>query len=152
MQLLRNASSVHTYWPIHKNREVDIRPALLQLFESGTQIVLPVVDGNELRHRVFLNESDLEVGVFGEMHPASGAEFEAESPAVILVPAMAVDRKGNRLGYGGGFYDRFLRRTNAVLIAPVFHEQIVDSIPVEKHDIAVNFIVSEEGAIDVSRV
>jgi len=152
MELLQSASSVHAYWPIRTNREVDIRPVSLSLRKSGKQIILPVVDGNLLRHRIFLGENDLEPGAFGEMHPRSGAEVEVTSLDVILVPAMAVDRNGNRLGYGAGFYDRFLSRVDAVLIAPVFSEQIVDFVPVEKHDIPVDFIVSDEGAIDISRV
>jgi len=114
--------------------------------------VLPVVDGSNLTHRLFTGEHNLLPGIFGQKEPQNEEVVLSSSIDVVIVPALALDKTGNRLGYGGGFYDRFLAHSNAIFISPVFSEQIVESLSPAEHDIAMDFIVSELGIIDISKV
>jgi 5-formyltetrahydrofolate cyclo-ligase len=83
--------------------------------------------------------------------PVSGESALVKQLDAVLVPAAAVDRDGNRLGWGKGYYDRFLDGIdpNTVVIAVVFDSDVIDSVPVETHDKKVNLIVTEA---DIYRV
>lgn len=82
-------------------------------------------------------------GKFGLLEPAGKTIVAPHHLRAILVPGLAFDRHGNRLGRGGGHYDRLLAQTpNALLIAPAFEDQIVDQLPTEKHDVPVDIIVT----------
>ena len=150
--LLKTSNRVHCFWPIEKNMEVDLRPLIRDLHSSGTEIVLPVVEENHLRHVLFENEHSLKESPFGVMAPHKGVEVDASSLDLVIVPALAVDGSGHRLGYGGGHYDRFLSQASGIFITPVFREQIVDAIPADAHDIPVHFVVSEDGIIDIAQL
>jgi len=84
-------------------------------------------------------------GRFGILEPTAPAETEID---LILVPALAADRMGNRLGKGRGFYDRFLASYSGVCYAVVFDQELLDSVPVEGHDRAVNGVVTPTRIID----
>jgi 5-formyltetrahydrofolate cyclo-ligase len=70
---------------------------------------------------------------------------EMPEPDVVLVPALAVDGLGNRIGYGKGYYDAFLSEVKSCKIVPLFAKQVVDGIPSEPHDVPVDILVTEEG-------
>src|SRR4029077_10405925 len=109
---------VSGFWPIKE--EIDIRPLMIELFGAGRQIALPVVQGRgkPLLFRAWRPGDPLEAGVFGTLQPS--ARRETVDPTARLVPLLACDEAGWRLGYGGGFYDRTLiglrarRRVTAV--------------------------------------
>ncbi|HEX4018566.1 MAG TPA: 5-formyltetrahydrofolate cyclo-ligase [Frankiaceae bacterium] len=109
--------------------EPDIGPALEALRGRGIRVLLPVV----------LADRDLEFRVDG-----TGDAAALEQADVVLVPALAVDRAGHRLGRGGGSYDRALPRVRpgALLVAIVHPEELVASVPVEAHDIRVGAILA----------
>ena len=69
----------------------------------------------------------------------------------VVVPALGVDPVGNRLGYGGGFYDEFLSEIDVTLVCPIFSRCIVDEVPRETHDIAVHWIVTEGTCINTGK-
>ena len=69
------------------------------------------------------------------------------SAEVVLVPALAVDRRGHRLGQGGGSYDRALPRTHGLRIAVVFADEVLDEVPVEPHDAVVDGVLTEHGLV-----
>lgn len=104
-------------------------------------MVLPEIRELEL---VFRTPGQLVPGAFGVPTP-TGEEREASDIDVVLVPAVGVGPKGERLGQGGGYYDRFLQRTEALRIAVVFEGQCVEHIPVEPHDARVDAVVTERG-------
>ena len=97
---------VSGFWPIKE--EIDIRPLMIELFNSGCQMALPVVQGRgkPLLFRAWRPGDPLEAGVFGTLQPS--ARRETVEPDALLVPLLACDEAGWRLGYGGGFYDRTL--------------------------------------------
>ena len=98
---------VSGFWPMKE--ELDIRPLMIELFNEGCQLALPVVvgKGKPLIFRAWRPGDALEQGVFGTLHPSPRRE-EVE-PDALIVPLLACDQDGWRLGYGGGFYDRTLR-------------------------------------------
>ena len=94
----------------------------------------------------------VEQGYFGIRQPKKEFLRPVDKQAVdlIVVPAVAFDRLGYRIGYGGGYYDRILAhmKKEAVKIGLAFHCQLVSRLPVDKHDIPVDLIVTEKGVID----
>ena len=97
---------VSGFWPIKD--EIDIRPLMIELFNMGCQMALPVVQGRgkPLLFRAWRPGDPLEAGVFGTLQPS--ARRETLEPDALIVPMLACDDEGWRLGYGGGFYDRTL--------------------------------------------
>jgi 5-formyltetrahydrofolate cyclo-ligase len=120
--------------------------------ELGARVLLPVVpaEGRILDWAVYTGE--LEPGRFGLSHPVGprlgGAAIEAAD--AVVVPALAVDRLGYRLGRGGGYYDRALvrARQDAVLVTVVFDDEQVDELPREEHDRPVSAVVTPTGGWD----
>ena len=107
----KRKSVVSGFWPLES--EIDIRPALIALYKQGWQCGLPVTlgAGKSLLFRNWVPDDSLSVGLFGVAEPlAHAAECE---PDLLLVPLLAFDRHGFRLGYGGGFYDRTLQALRA---------------------------------------
>ena len=139
----RQVSAAAGYFPIRE--ELDPRPLLSALHEEGMRIALPVVrPGPDLIFREWRPGSQLECGKFGLKEP-SGANL-ALVPNIVLVPLLAFDRRGNRLGYGAGYYDaalRNLRRRGAVTaIGIAFDEQEFPEIPQEAQDETMDMILT----------
>lgn len=145
--------------------EVDTRGYLQDVITSGKKLVLPVVDS---RHRVLkLYEikavSELIPGYMGIPEPEirEHRRVTLKDIDLVIIPGTGFDRKGNRLGYGGGYYDRLLSYESKQLagaehhiptIALAFEEQIGTDIPAEPHDIKVDMIVTDERVIECSKV
>lgn len=141
------------YWPL--GDEIDPRPLMAALAAAGCSLALPVVvgKGEALIFRVWAPGDRLEAGVHGTRHPS--AQAPALRPGVILAPLLAFDRKGFRLGYGGGYYDRTLaelRRTGEVIaIGLGFAVQEQAAVPSEPWDQTLDMILTECGLIAVER-
>jgi 5-formyltetrahydrofolate cyclo-ligase len=133
--------------------EVDPAAILAWAHDRGVTCVLPVVgDATTLVFRHYAAGDPLAAGAFGTRGPHDDApELD---PDVLLVPLIAFDRLGNRLGHGGGFYDRGVARLRAaghqpVLVGLAFATQEAPSIPAEAHDIRLDWIVTEIETLDV---
>lgn len=143
---------VSGYWPMRD--EIDPRPCLTALWSAGCRIALPVVpdDKQALIFREWEPDEELVSGPYGTSEP--GAEAEVVYPTLLLVPLLAFDRRGRRLGYGGGYYDRTLaalREWQTVqAIGVAFAGQEVDAVPAGAHDALLNGFVTENGFIDIS--
>lgn len=142
---LPEKSVVSGFLPI--DSEIDTMPLLRKLSAAGHTIALPVVieRGAALVFRRWSEGDALESGPLGTRHPAARAPVVV--PDVLLVPLLAFDRRGYRLGYGGGFYDRTLsalRRTRAVLAVGVgYSEQEVPAVPHGPQDERLDWIVTD---------
>jgi len=145
----RSARVLHCYLPIRS--EVDTRPLLLTALARGTGVVVPVVrpDVNELAHSwvASLAAEDLEVGTFGTLQPRLLQPAEVGVWDLVIVPLLAFDRAGYRLGYGKGFYDRLLTSAPATTIGLAFAAQEAPHIPHEPHDMPLDLIVTEDEVI-----
>ncbi len=146
------AAAVLLTWPFRS--EWDTRPLLAAAYAAGKIVVLPRVDRATRMlclHAVADADRDVEIGFQGIPEP------RADSPAVapdavdwVLVPGVAFDVAGARLGYGGGFYDRLLPllRRGIPRIAGAFELQVVDHVPVAPHDLRVDAVVTEARRIE----
>lgn len=143
------AQVVAGYWPLPE--EIDVRPLMTNLHLSGHVLVLPVVvgRGQPLIFRRWRPSLALDAGVYGISVPS--AEAPEATPGVLLVPLLAFDGEGRRLGYGAGYYDRTLatlRRAGDILaIGAAYAAQRVDSLPEEASDQRLDWVVTEEGAM-----
>lgn len=149
--LCGQGSRVMAYLPIRG--EVDLSHLLLTLEERGAEIVLPKVMGAG-RIEPFLCpqpwQEHVQVATYGICEPSGDArQVETESLDYVLVPGLAFDREFYRLGYGGGYYDRFLPRlgSRAVTIGVAFAIQVVESLPHEEHDGRLDALITEQGLV-----
>ena len=138
--------------------EVDTRPLIAWLYTHKKQIVLPVVVNaaeapaeQHLEHRRFSGEDALVRSQLGIHEPVESDLVPLADIDVVVVPALGVDRRGNRLGYGRGHYDRFLSKIRVPTVCPVFRECVQRHIPTEPHDIPVGIVVTEKEVIRVDR-
>lgn len=136
-------SVVAGYWPMRG--EIDIRPLLHGLVERGHVVALPeALPGQPLAFRRWYPGMEMVEGLFGTLHPVGVAVV----PSALLVPLLAFDRAGGRLGYGGGFYDRTLAAFPGVMaIGCAYAAQEVDSVPAGPHDVPLQAVATERGMI-----
>jgi 5-formyltetrahydrofolate cyclo-ligase len=124
---------------------VGTEPPTEELFVHCAEVLLPVLlpDG-DLDWAAVTAADDLRPGPHGLLEPR-GEPLGVDAIAtcdLVLVPALAVDRRGNRLGRGGGSYDRALARTGAMTIALLYDGELVDALPAEPHDVPVQAVVT----------
>jgi 5-formyltetrahydrofolate cyclo-ligase len=135
------------FWPIRT--EIDPRPALLELDTLGLRSALPVVTPSGLIFRAWKTGDAMAEGPFGLREPEATAP--EVSPLALLVPLAAFDRRGHRIGYGAGYYDRAIARLSAIgtlfTIGVAFSVQEIDRVPEEPHDRTLNAIVTEKETI-----
>lgn len=128
----------------------EVDPEGLQAHKPQWKFAYPKVEGQDLRFFVPNQPSEMVVGGFGikEPVPARSQEVSLSQCAVVLVPGVAFDRQGARLGYGKGFYDRALVSTKALKVGIGFAVQVSsESLPVASTDVRMDWIVTEKFAI-----
>ncbi|MBP3712700.1 MAG: 5-formyltetrahydrofolate cyclo-ligase [Bacteroidaceae bacterium] len=139
----REAGTLLLYYPLAD--EVDVRLLIRVAFESGKRVLLPVVRGDELELRLYEGEASLMEGAFGIMEP-TGPLFPSEQYGEIelaIIPGMAFDRSGHRLGRGRGYYDRLLPRLpEARLVGVCFSFQLLDEVPADSHDVSMQEVMA----------
>lgn len=144
---------VGAYWPI--GDEIDPRPLVQTLRERGHRLALPVVieRGQPLIFREWDEAWPLDAGPHGTSQPSVSAPVLR--PTVLLVPLLAFDRRGFRLGYGGGYYDRTLAALRAQgkvwAIGLAFATQEVDELPETLHDERLDAVATDREWIEVRR-
>lgn len=145
---IRTPAVVSGFWPIKE--EIDIRPLLIELSNEGCQLALPVVQGKGLPliFRAWRPGDPLEAGVFGTLQPS--AKREVMEPDALIVPLLACDEEGWRLGYGGGFYDRTLAGLRAkktvTAVGVGFNDQLVPEVPHGPSDQRLDWLLTDKRA------
>ncbi len=136
------ADTILLYHPL--SDEVDVRMLIAAGCQSGKRILLPVCVGNDLELRRYEGDDALAVGAYGIQEP-TGTVFPSEDYHRIqlaLIPGMAFDRAGHRLGRGKGYYDRLLPQlSEARLVGICYSFQMMDAVPVNVHDVAVHEVM-----------
>ncbi|WP_068777532.1 5-formyltetrahydrofolate cyclo-ligase [Paenibacillus sp. FJAT-26967] len=139
--------------------ECDIKPVIEACWETGIRVYVPrsLYSTRELKFYEIHSWSDLGEGMHGILEPNEANEVLTDLLAVtaVLVPGLAFDRSFGRLGYGGGYYDRFLEKLLIAcgkaekkvppLLAAAFEIQLADDLPTEAHDIRLDVIITESG-------
>ncbi len=147
------ARTLMAFWSF--GSELDTAPLLTGLHDRGVALVLPRIVDGELEPRSYRPGDAMTATTFGALEPAQGAPIDPREIDAIVVPAVAFDRDGSRVGYGGGFYDRFLSRTrsDAVRIGIAFGCQLLppgEVLPSAGFDLRVDIVVTETGVLRIS--
>jgi len=147
------AMSVALFWPIVERHEVDLRALDPALRARGVAVAYPSIDPDTraMTFRFALPEHLAERGMLFEEPPPEAPEADALD--LIVVPALAVDARGHRIGYGAGFYDRTLPRfaPPARTVVVAFDWQLVVEVPVTEGDVPVDAIVTDARVLDAER-
>lgn len=147
----RSARTVHCY--VSWRNEVHTHDLIAEMLHEGRRVVAPVVDlsNRTLLHSAIKKFDDLKPGTFGILEPPKEnlqkvlfAELD-----LVIVPGVAFDLSGHRIGFGGGYYDDFLTHVSATKIALSYDFQIVKKIPTRKEDQRVDILISEDGVYRV---
>jgi 5-formyltetrahydrofolate cyclo-ligase len=145
--VFKNARIVHIYVNIHQ--EVETRSIIRHCWQSGKTVIVPylVPQSPVLGHSVLSSFDQLTSGTFDlrEPLPESRVSVDLGIIDLVIVPGVAFDKKGGRLGHGGGYYDLFLSRIDATMLGICFSFQIVCELPQASHDIPMHAILTEEG-------
>jgi 5-formyltetrahydrofolate cyclo-ligase len=133
--------------------EVDTMPIVEGLLDRGVRVALPRVEGADLVPIAFRAGDPLVEAAFGMPEPAAGEHVPPLEIDLAVTPGLAFDRTGRRVGYGGGFYDRFFAtaRPGLVKVAVCFAVQLVDEVPHGAHDVAVDVVVTEREVLRPGR-
>ena len=137
----KNAKKIGVYYPI--GSEIFTQDIIQELLSKGKEVFLPKVMGESMEFRKIIDFSSLEPGNFDIMEPKEECPVD-NNLDVILVPTVGISQTGVRLGYGYGFYDRFLAKNKTVAISMTLEKQIIKNIPKSEHDIIMNWIVTED--------
>lgn len=122
--------------------------SFLKKWASKKNFFLPRVNGVNLDILPY-DESRLELGSFHIEEPSGSDTVNADEIELIVVPAVAYDRRGNRLGRGKGFYDRLLATTRATKIGVGYEFQLLDEIPSEPHDVPMDYVITQSMTIHI---
>ena len=141
-----NSNKILIFYPFRS--EIDVTIIIRQALENKKNIILPRIHGQELKLFYVDNlKKQLERGAYGIMEPATDLCRPAKISDIdlVVVPGISFDKNLNRLGYGGGYYDRLLLciPEGVKKIALCFDIQVVDSIPVSEHDIKVDILITD---------
>jgi 5-formyltetrahydrofolate cyclo-ligase len=147
------ARTVALFWPIEGRNEVDLRSLDARLRAQHKRVAYPSIDGvtRVMTFRFVDDPATLEERGLGFREPDASAP-EAAALDVVLVPALQIDGRGHRIGYGAGFYDRTLPRfaPPAVTVGVAFSFQLIAEVPVTEGDIPVALVVTDDQILDPS--
>lgn len=138
---------VSGFWPMRS--EADVRPLMFALREQGARLTLPaILDKTTIVFRELIRGAELIDMGFGTFGP--GPECSVLDPTLMLVPLAAFDARGQRIGYGAGYYDRAIAKLaekgmRPTLVGIAFDCQEIEEVPSEPHDIKLDFVLTESG-------
>lgn len=141
----RQARTVFCY--VGTATEINTMPLLTDILESGKTLGVPRCISKGVM-QVYQIESlnELKPGAYGIPEPEDGRELiEPERIDLAIIPCLCCNQKGMRLGYGGGYYDRYLEKGDFVKVVLCREKLMKEEIPIESHDIAMDFVISEKG-------
>ena len=136
----RKAKTVYGYLPY--NQEVRTVPMLEQALRDGKHVAVPKIYGDTMKFLYLDDLSKVEKNDMGIPEPIADTPVADDKTALVLMPGLAFTKQGDRMGYGGGFYDRFLAdEPDHPTLALCYAFQIVDSLPTEEFDIPVDTVL-----------
>ena len=145
----------HLFLTLEDQNEVDTALILTLLQGKDKEVVVPkIADAEQLQHFLLTDQTRFQKNALGIPEPVSGIEIEASKIDVVFVPLLAFDDKGHRVGYGKGYYDRFLAscRPNCIKVGLSFFEKEQDSFIIEPTDIPLDYCVTPEKIYRFSKV
>ena len=146
-KIFKDAKKIGAYYPI--GSEVLTQDIMQEILSSGRELFLPKVVEDEIEFRKITDFSCLEKGSFDLMEPKDDCPVD-NNLDLLLVPTIGISQEGVRLGYGHGFYDKFLSKNQAETVSLVYEKQVIRKIPRSEHDIIMNWILTEDRLSNVS--
>ncbi len=169
--LFRGAQYLYAYYPL--GNEADVRLAAQTAWQEGKRVAFPKVSGDAMRFFEVTGFGQLAEGTFGVMEPvetAGALPAGWQKDLLVLVPGVAFDRQGNRIGYGKGYYDRYFAEyaaaspgatqydaassgvtqydaasSGVTLVGVAYESQVADCLPAKPYDLTVSYLVTEKG-------
>lgn len=136
----RAAKTIYGYLPY--NQEVRTVPMLRRALEEGKRVAVPKVYGDDMKFIYLDDLSQVAKGYAGIPEPVADGPVAQDETALVLMPGLAFDRAGHRIGYGGGFYDKFLaREPHHPTVALCYDFQVTDRLETEEFDIPVDLVI-----------
>ncbi len=157
-EFYKNADNVMVYIPLDEENEVLTEPVIDDLTNRGKKVFIPLTV-HKTKEMIVSElkdiKNDLKVGNFGVMEPKEEATRPVEPSVLdlVIVPGVVFDNKGYRVGHGAGYYDRFLPKLpeKTTTVSLIFDMQLIDKVPTESHDIAVEYIITESRLIECKK-
>ena len=136
----RAAKTIYGYLPY--NQEVRTVPMLRRALEEGKRVAVPKVYGDDMKFIYLDDLSQVAKGYAGIPEPVADGPVAQDGTGLVLMPGLAFDRAGHRIGYGGGFYDKFLaREPHHPTVALCYDFQVMDRLETEEFDIPVDLVI-----------
>lgn len=136
----KNANTIYGYLPY--NQEVRTVPMLERAMRDGKRVAVPKCYGDEMKFLFLDDLSKVEKGYAGIPEPIADEPVADDETALVLMPGLAFDPQGHRIGYGGGFYDKFLAaEPNHPTLALCYEFQMLPELETEAHDIPVDYVL-----------
>ena len=143
MDVYRNAADICLYMPVRN--EVDVTMLTEAAQNEGKGVWLPRVAGGEMKFCRYDKNTELVEGAYGIKEPDSSEILEPDEKTLVIMPGAAFSEKHEHIGYGGGYYDRFLAEYPQCTTAAVCYDfQIMPELPSEMHDVRPDIIISQE--------
>ena len=141
--LFQNCNSLFAYSDVRN--EVHTRPLIDFCFKTGKPVFVPVTQKYEMFFSEIHSFSELEDSLYGIPSPKNPIPTEPDSGSLFVVPGLGFDKCGNRIGYGAGFYDKYLCcRSRLHLVGFCFESQLEDELPADKNDIRMDSVLTEK--------
>ena len=144
LDIYKKAKSVFVF--ISYKSEVDTRGIIEDILADGKKLLVPLVKGSEMIAVEVKGIDDLEPNKMGILEPKYGDEVTDVD--LTITPGLAFDKNGFRLGYGGGYYDKFFAKVDTIRMGIGYSDQYVESIVHEDYDKALEYLLTEEGLIE----
>ena len=139
-QAYQEAETIYFYLPY--NQEVRTVPMILAALQDGKKVAVPKVYGEEMKFISIENLDGIAEGYMGIPEPSADGPVAQDDKALVLMPGLAFDREGHRIGYGGGFYDKFLsREPHHPTVALCYEFQMLSHVETEEFDIPVDLVL-----------
>lgn len=144
----RYAECVLMYAPTEN--EIDVMPIALDALQKGKKVAFPKCnkENHTMKYYIVSSVDDLTPDAYGIREPSDDLPLydpESDMPAICFVPALVFDRNGCRLGYGKGFYDRYLSSFNGNIVGVVYSDFILPRVPRGRFDVRINILLTEKG-------
>lgn len=149
-ELFKNAGQVLVF--SSSEDEFDTRFIIERCRMEYKRVFYPVCIDNDgtMKFKKVDSVGDLHIGMYGTPEPKDYCkEYKPKENDIVIVPCLSVDQNGYRIGYGKGYYDRFLKDFNGVSICPCYEEMVTNDLPTDEYDIKVNVIVTQNSTKEV---
>lgn len=137
---------IHCYVSINERKEVDTHALIKRMMQEDKKVVVPRMNFREksMDHIHLTSFDRLEENDWGILEPTGGPRVLTRDIDLVIVPMVGADIRKNRMGYGGGFYDRFLESLDVPTVGLAFERCVVDGLPTDEHDVQLTKIITEQ--------